>query len=257
MPGKKVYLARHGERVDFVDPKWQLTAALPDDPPLTARGEQQALDLGRFLRPLNIATIYTSPFQRCVRTAALASSQLEKPLKVRVEPGACEWLNALWYTNDPRGPVLRSLAELTQGAARVEGATGSGDGDGGDDSIIDMAYEGVRPPAFNFDGFPESQRAFFLRCADVVRTLVNRDDGDGNVLIVGHGTSLGGIFNSLCPSIRMAAITYCSLTECIPKQHNKAGGTGNDAEEDEYEVGLMCEASFLSDAQKTGKVRYV
>lgn len=45
-----MYLIRHGERVDKVNPNWKLTAKNPDDPPLTYMGKKQGYLTGRFLK---------------------------------------------------------------------------------------------------------------------------------------------------------------------------------------------------------------
>jgi hypothetical protein len=92
--GPTIYLARHGERLDFVDPSWCDTAENPHDAPLTARGEQQARELGVRLRDCNIAHVFASPFSRVTCTAVRAAAELANPCRVKLESGNCEWLNA-------------------------------------------------------------------------------------------------------------------------------------------------------------------
>src|SRR6267154_6472292 len=63
-----VYLARHGETA------WSLTGQHTGltDLPLTERGEENALALGKRLTGLNFGKVFTSPLQRATRTCELA-----------------------------------------------------------------------------------------------------------------------------------------------------------------------------------------
>lgn len=62
------YLARHGET------EWSLSGRHTGltDLPLTARGEQNARELGERLQRLDVDRVFTSPLQRAARTCALA-----------------------------------------------------------------------------------------------------------------------------------------------------------------------------------------
>ena len=63
-----VYLARHGETA------WSLTGQHTGltDLPLTEHGEQNARRLGKRLRGLTFAKVFTSPLERASRTCELA-----------------------------------------------------------------------------------------------------------------------------------------------------------------------------------------
>lgn len=70
---QRVVVMRHGERLDNVDPHWRrhLGPSTPAqawwDPPLSAKGLQQAWDAGQQLRAqgVPIRRVYSSPFLRC------------------------------------------------------------------------------------------------------------------------------------------------------------------------------------------------
>ena len=64
----KIYLARHGET------EWSVTGQHTGltDLPLTARGEENAPQLGERLKGLPLAAVFTSPLQRARRTCELA-----------------------------------------------------------------------------------------------------------------------------------------------------------------------------------------
>lgn len=211
---RRVYIVRHGERLDFVDPHWRSTATRPDDPPLTSCGERQAQDLGRRLRDLNIASVYTSSFARCVRTAVMAANEVDPSsfLKVRVEPGLCEWLNALWYQGTEKGPVWMPMDELKAGPGTVNGSC-----------KLDAEYQPVRKMDFNFEGYPETWAQHLDRCASVVRHLLDNDSNDGNILLVGHGTSVAALFVALCPGQTINNVT-CKLYRCVTTERKLKKG---------------------------------
>ncbi|KAJ3080380.1 hypothetical protein HK102_003102 [Quaeritorhiza haematococci] len=86
-----IWIVRHGERVDHVDPRWAATTKTPWDPSLTSVGVQQAAATGTFIASqaatsrqtasgpqpqLPIKYIFSSPFLRCVETAV----QIQKAL---------------------------------------------------------------------------------------------------------------------------------------------------------------------------------
>jgi probable phosphoglycerate mutase len=78
-----VYLARHGETA------WSLTGQHTGltDLPLTARGERTARQLGKRLKGLTVAKIYTSPLQRARRTCELAGFGAV----AEIDPDLVEW----------------------------------------------------------------------------------------------------------------------------------------------------------------------
>ena len=66
-----VYLVRHATP-DLT--RTDLVYHLPPGPPLTALGEREAVELGRFLRRRGVRMIWTSPLDRARRTAELAAT---------------------------------------------------------------------------------------------------------------------------------------------------------------------------------------
>jgi probable phosphoglycerate mutase len=82
-PLPKVYLARHGETA------WTLSGQHTGltDIPLTERGEANARRLGKRLKGVRFARVFTSPLARAVRTCELAGFG---PVAV-VDPDLVEW----------------------------------------------------------------------------------------------------------------------------------------------------------------------
>ena len=109
MPEEQVvWIARHGNRQDFVDPHWARRAGRPHDPGLSPDGELQARELAERLSGEGIEAVYCSPFLRTVQTAHAVAELLGLPLQI--EHGACEWLNPEWFS---RAPDFLSPEELS------------------------------------------------------------------------------------------------------------------------------------------------
>lgn len=78
-----VYIARHGETA------WSLTGQYTGltDLPLTERGERNALRLGKRLRGMTFAKVWTSPLIRAVHTCQLAGFERV----AQADPDLLEW----------------------------------------------------------------------------------------------------------------------------------------------------------------------
>lgn len=105
-----VWIARHGNRQDFVDSSWHRTAERPFDPGLSADGILQAKELGKRLQGKKIAHIFASPFLRTVETAHYVAEALD--LSIKVESGLSEFLNPNWFFSTPECLTLDSLSQL-------------------------------------------------------------------------------------------------------------------------------------------------
>lgn len=105
-----VWIARHANRLDFVNPDWFLTAERRYDPPLSDDGMEQAQQLAKRLQKEKISHIFTSPFLRTIQTANAVAEVLDLPIKL--ETGLSEWLNPAWMTEEPERLSVPALAEL-------------------------------------------------------------------------------------------------------------------------------------------------
>lgn len=105
-----VWIARHANRLDFVNPDWFLTAERRYDPPLSDDGMVQAQQLAKRMKKENIAHIFASPFLRTVQTANAVAEALKLPIKL--ETGLSEWLNPAWMTEEPERLSTPALAKL-------------------------------------------------------------------------------------------------------------------------------------------------
>lgn len=74
-----IYIARHAT------PNWDIKDIpyhIPPGPPLTQTGLAEAEALGAFLSSVNVRRIYTSPLERCLNTAQIASCITGAPYEV-------------------------------------------------------------------------------------------------------------------------------------------------------------------------------
>ncbi len=173
-----ILLIRHAHRLDFIQPEWFETAAYPYDPPLSALGWQQALELAPKLLHLPIDSIFTSPYLRTLQTAYPIACGINKArrgagLKLQMESGLREWLHPDW------SPTLPATLPLREKALQVP--------------LIDLEYIEIFEPEY-----PETLAAVNIRSQRVVEKIV----GFSNecVAIVAHKHTLSGMLAALLPA---------------------------------------------------------
>ena len=163
MPEKTVWIARHGHRFDFAYPEWFLTADRRYDPALSDEGFAQVQQLANRLKQETIDHLFCSPFLRAIQTAHPISQLLDLPMKI--ERGLGEWLNPDWMTEYPQTSPIEELIQKYS---------------------IDQPYSSRLIPTY-----PESESAMMQRMAIIADQLVT--EFSGNLLLVGHGATVGGI----------------------------------------------------------------
>lgn len=165
-----VWLVRHANRQDFVDPTWRETADRPHDPGLSPDGWMQARHLARRFADAAIDRIVASPFLRTVQTAHAVAEARRQPLYL--EPGLGEWLNPAWFD---AAPTLLPPDTLTH---RFE--------------HVDLDHRPCHRPSF-----PESRDAMIERMGAAARCLVRRYIQTDALLLVGHGATVSGVLRGL------------------------------------------------------------
>ena len=181
-----VWVARHGNRLDFVNPKWFNTAQRPYDPPLSDDGVIQAQQLGQRLKSANIAHIFSSPFLRTVQTADQVAQALDLPIKL--EAGLSEWLNPEWMKQKPETLSPQALAQKYP--------------------RIDRRYSSRVVPQY-----PESNETVMQRTAQTVRQLV--EEFSEEILLVGHGASVLGTTVGLVKGNPIVNASLCCLVKLV------------------------------------------
>lgn len=164
----KIFIVRHGMRLDHEDKNWKETAERPFDPPLSANGLKQAEQTGRYLQGQGITAVYASPLIRAMQTATEIVEFLDLP--ICVEPGLIEWLNPKWYDYSAGAWPLDVLAQSYP---------------------IQRGYVPLVRPRY-----PENEEEICrARCAFVGRQLAQ--EATGNILLVSHGVCVLSLVEGL------------------------------------------------------------
>ena len=186
-----VWIARHGNRLDFVNPDWFNTAKRPYDPPLSEDGFIQAQELGQRLKSEKISHIFCSPFLRTIQTADCVAEMLDLPLKL--EAGLSEWLNPEWMRTKPETLSRKVLQEHF--------------------SRLDLGYTSRVVPEY-----PETMGQLGERTARIARTLVEEFTQD--ILLVGHGASVCGTTKGLVGGNPYINASLCCLVKLVGQSKN-------------------------------------
>lgn len=181
-----VWIARHGNRLDFVNPEWFNTATKRYDPPLSEDGFVQASELGQRLKAENISHIFASPFLRTVQTANEIAKVMQLPIKL--EGGLGEWHNSEWMTEKPE---IQTKVWMTK-----------------EYPLIDWNYDSYLTPEY-----PETKMDVLQRTKATITKLVANFDSD--ILIVGHGASVFGVTQGLIPKVPEFKVALCCLTKIV------------------------------------------
>ncbi|CAE7687805.1 unnamed protein product, partial [Symbiodinium pilosum] len=183
-----VFLTRHGARIDKEDRNWLARAGhkRSDDPHLSAAGNVGAAELAAKLQSIHAATpishIVSSPFVRCIQTAAPVAEALGLPIKV--EPGICEILNVF-------PPGFLDTSELREQFPAVDA-----------DYVPVVARSQLRAE------YSDSQAA--VRAARAATAL--REQLTGRIVFVGHGASCLGVAEAFG---QHGYVGYTSLTHFV------------------------------------------
>ncbi|MBD2727760.1 histidine phosphatase family protein [Nostoc sp. FACHB-892] len=184
-----VWIARHANRLDFVNPDWFLTAERRYDPPLSDDGMVQAQQLAKRLKGENISHIFASPFLRTVQTANAVAEVLNLPIKL--ETGLSEWLNPAWMTEEPERLSTPALAELFP--------------------RIDTSYTSRIAAKY-----PETHEKVRERSGQTARCLAT-EFFPQDILLVAHGASVLGGAMGLVGEIAKTEVkaSLCSLVKVV------------------------------------------
>jgi len=180
-----VWVVRHGQRQDTVDPDWADHADRLHDPPLTELGRWAAWRVGRRFADsdVHVDAVYTSPFLRAVETTQEICD--ETGWTAQLEPGIGEHRNADWFDGPPE--------TLSPGTIRDRF------------DAVGTDHEPVVVPEF-----PETHEAAVDRIGRAVDGLLASTDG--SLLLVGHGITVGAVVAHLLGTGESADAPLCGLT---------------------------------------------
>ena len=204
-----VFLTRHGEREDHVNPKWYLNAPNVFDPPLSERGLRQASELGVFLRKTErITHIIASPFTRTVETAIEVAKKVG--VKVLVDYGLAEHVEPEQF----RRTCKRLDFDANTYKIRVNSY----------DELLKRYPEYIARP--NASGVklsvwpakhPETEEHLFERTDNTVKHVgMFAFEKRANVLLVSHQTPVEYMAFELCKDAEDKFVSVCCLTKAKP-----------------------------------------
>jgi broad specificity phosphatase PhoE len=163
-----IWLIRHAQRLDFIEPAWFDTAIYPYDPPLSSQGCDRAIRLAQEFAGIPIDRVLTSPFLRTIQTGFPLATLLQLP--IRLEWGLCEWLCQDWT---PALPKTTPIAELMRYYPN-----------------IDVDYQSLVMPCY-----PETLEELDIRLANIAQKLIHHNCN--NLLAIAHKGSVLGIVAAL------------------------------------------------------------
>ena len=181
-----IWIARHGNRQDFVDSNWIKTADRPFDPGLSSDGLEQAKELAQRLATEKIDRIFASPFLRTIQTAHFVAEALDLP--IQVECGAGESLSFPFCSIIPK---MLSLEELAQQFPRL---------DLNYSSRVSLAY-------------PETKQMAKQRAAETIQRLTT--ECTENIAIVTHGGTLVNMTRELVGAKSKVRSSICCLVKLV------------------------------------------
>ncbi|CAI5437696.1 unnamed protein product [Caenorhabditis angaria] len=177
---RKIWIVRHAEREDNINKNWRRLEEAEDlardNSMLSERGRQQAKECQQRFKNAQIDHCFASPFDRTIETASTIVEG--KGLKVKAEGGLCE---ALYLCEQP--PGFWETAELAEKFP-----------------LVDTAYF----PEFSKFTLPREgcgDDACVSRVRQTLKKLFERHEG--NLLLVGHGASIGA-----CHEVLMGEFKY-------------------------------------------------
>ncbi|MEM9541888.1 MAG: histidine phosphatase family protein [Cyanobacteria bacterium P01_E01_bin.42] len=181
-----IWIARHGNREDFIDPHWIDMASQPFNPGLSPDGIEQAKALGRHFVGENIQHIFASPFLRTVQTAHHVAEAIALPIKL--EAGLSEFLS---YSFISLTPEILSPSALKPHFPRID--------------LDYISRVAVR--------YPEPEQIMLGRSRQTIRKLAR--EFPANFLIVTHSSPIACMSRELLQQNVKIRRPLCGLVKLV------------------------------------------
>ena len=211
-----VWVVRHGQRIDQYDGDWWLTAERPHDPYCTTElGEQQATAAGEALvrASARVDVIYSSPFLRCVQTAARCAklSVLARSASSQVSASSS------WPTGLTMPQCVEASMPVDSGMSTKELVKRFG-------NLIDTTYTPLydanervakaEQQSQHLITFPEDWHEGIARYQ---KTLAALSEASPFSLLVTHGAGVQACAEAIegCPDMSDMDVDYCCLTNLV------------------------------------------
>lgn len=226
----RIYLLRHAEREDHVNPRWAQTAFRAHDSPLSLNGRAQAAEVGIALRELvsdvSDIEVYSSPLIRCCETTSVVLEHMGRcDLRVRVENGLAEdelhLRHRMMGTRAGLGPEATIAPDGRRRGECSPVLLGAGDVQAHiRPALVDLEYTSACTVAYDGDGHEldgdGAPRALAERCADAAQAIVRSSAEGSTLLLVGHGgvwKEMINAFGGPCTVDRERPVAYVELAE--------------------------------------------
>ncbi|EJD55522.1 PGAM-domain-containing protein [Auricularia subglabra TFB-10046 SS5] len=200
---ERIYIARHGFRMNWNTPHWTTPTGVGRDSPLSALGHEQAEELARHFESMpedeRPTAIFSSPehndgrADRCLQTAAPIAARLNIPLYA--EPGIAEWYTPVTpHTGlHPRPPAAEALKAFIPS--------------------VDSSWAPTWQPARE----GETVQELYARAEGFLSAFVPRLESQHNharILFMGHAASVLALLHALLATrvlVRIGCATLCTL----------------------------------------------
>ena len=205
-----VYCMRHGEREDSVNKEWIKLTDRPYDPPLTAQGRMDAKATAQEIlkreREEWPSTIVTSPFLRCIQTAAVVYNELS------VNGIYCGNIIVDYELSEIHHPqVLHTIDNIAPTFS--EDSIRSAIQIAVDGQNFETPHEGTIKPRVVFLGipinFPERREEAHVRYINYFCSTVPTTS---NCVLVTHGEAVSCSISSINDNLQVFNTDYCSYS---------------------------------------------
>jgi len=204
-----VAVVRHAERADEAwDSRWLHTEESkrhPFDPPITAKGCQQAEQVARVLYGAGgFHRVVSSPYLRCVQTALVIAERLDLPVELDHELG--EIYGPTIFGQEPASRPWRSHEELKRALGDLLGA--------GHPSLARICPDSL---AGRMPQWPEAPCEARRRCASSFQRYVQQArETEWGCVLVSHTYMVQASLSAFPPTSAwtLASIGYCATLMC-------------------------------------------
>lgn len=197
MPPTNIFLVRHGERVDSVDPHYAMTSDRPHDCPLTENGMDTSRVLGHYLSTTysldpTTTVIFSSPLVRCVQTAhslvtgIQSATPTEAFVPIYVDNSLAE--GGQWVQHDLlKNPNIADGSHLTCPQPLWKTSTSHFMNHSTNVRLLNL-FDINADPKIIIETNCLKEPNFVARCSHGAKSLLANPDVDGkNVIVVTHG----------------------------------------------------------------------
>lgn len=242
-----LYIVRHGERMDHVEPSFVYTSPTPFDPPLTPRGKRQAKQTGSYIYTLQQESIsndtkrnakffiITSPFARTTETGigiaeGISASEPNSKIKFRIDSSLAEWHTSAYFPQAvPNSIISKRFEEIHEKSGKEDNSNYPFE--------VDFSYT---PVLNELPKYPEGIHEVLKRCQSALAGISSpfiqqikqsrssedseKLDTDVVLIMVTHGWCFNVIQEACSKSAGWKEAGFCAVSRAkwIPKEDSES-----------------------------------